>query len=210
MKIHTRQEWGAAPPENVTLANPKKWKGVVVHWFGSPRAVRRPDQVAGQLRGVQRAHQNGEFSDIAYNFAVDQWGRVWELRGLNRQTGANGTSQSNRDFCSVVVMIGKGDKPTPTALAALRATIIWLRSQGVGRVVRTHGSITGSECPGPHISEWIQRRAFETTRVAVRTRPAREPLDEVIELLEESAARKRGHRRIVEALRRLRAIRRGR
>jgi hypothetical protein len=208
VRIRPRAEWGAKPPENVTLADPKKWKGIVVHWFGSPRAVRRPDQVAGQLRGVQRSHMNGEFSDVAYNFGVDQWGRVWELRGLRRRTGANGTTRANREMCAVVVMIGAGDKPTPTALASLRALIGWLRTNGVGRQVVPHGSITGSECPGPHLRQWIGARAYEPAR-PVRKPVRADPLAEAERLIVESAAYKRRHPRIVRALERLRAFRRG-
>ena len=207
MNIRSRADWGARQPESVTLSDPKNLKGVVVHWFGSPKAVKRPEDVPAQLRGVQRAHQAGEFNDIAYNHGIDQWGRVWELRGFHRQTGANGNGQVNRDYAAVVVMIGEGDKPTATALASLRALIAEWRKQGAGREVRPHGSITGSECPGPHIRNWIQSKQYESRPPA---RPAPEPLDVVEELLRTSNDYKRGNRKVVEALKRLRAWRKDR
>ena len=69
--------------------------------------VRRP------LRSVQRTHQAGEFNDIAYNFGVCPHGSVYELRGWNRQTGANGTTRRTRR-CWRSYMAGTGDPLSQT------------------------------------------------------------------------------------------------
>jgi hypothetical protein len=201
MKIVKRSEWGARQPENVTLR--RAWKGVVVHWFGSPRGSKKHAGCPALLRSVQRSHQAGEFSDIAYNMAVCPHGTVYELRGLRVQTGANGTTQTNREYGSVVVMIGKGDRFTDEAKVALRLTLAHMRNQpNVGSQVRCHGEITGSECPGAEITRWVKEKRFTQRPPIVNT-----PLDEAIMLLEASSAFRDRHPRIVAALAKLRSLR---
>lgn len=210
MEIVRRSQWGARPPESVTPR--KRWKGVVVHWFGSPRAAKTHGGCPGLLRSVQRSHQAGEFNDIAYNLAVCPHGVVYEGRGLKAQTGANGTTAANRDYGSVVVMIGKGDRFTDEAKVALKLAIAHVRRQpNVGREVRRHGEFTGSECPGAEIGKWVKQKRYEP---APKPKPKKkvpvvvnEPLDVAIQLLEESSARRLGHPRIIRALNVLRSLR---
>jgi len=163
MKIRSRAEWGAAAPKRVSESTPSSWEGFVLHWFGSPRAVRWRVRVAAQLRSVQRGHlqhPTENYSDIAYSFAVDPWGDVWELRGWNRKAGANGNADANRRYGAIVAMIGEGDKPTPAQLASIAALIAEGRRRGVGSGVKPHGAITGSACPGPELRAWIARRGY--------------------------------------------------
>jgi N-acetyl-anhydromuramyl-L-alanine amidase AmpD len=64
--------------------------------------------------------------------------------------------------------------------------------------------------PGPAFPfrEYVQMvRAARKAQLDKQAPAVKAPLDEAIELLEESAARKRGHRRVVEALRILRRLR---
>lgn len=132
-----------------------------MHWFAIPRARPNHSECDDLLRSVQRAHQQGEFNDIAYNHGVCIHGTLYELRGFGVQTGANGTSASNRDYAAVVAMMGTGDKPTPAVYAGLKDLIRAWRVKGAGHQVRTHGSITGSQCPGPEITAWVKAGKFE-------------------------------------------------
>jgi hypothetical protein len=201
LKIVKRASWGARQPESVTLRGP--WKGVVVHWFGSPRGAKKHAGCPALLRSVQRSHQAGEFNDIAYNFGVCPHGVVYELRGLAVQTGANGTTQTNREYGAIVVMIGKGDKFTDEAKVALGLAIAHVRNEpDVGRQVRRHGEITGSECPGPDIGRWVKEKRYDKAPPIVNT-----PLEEAIALIEASAAFKNKHRRILLAWKKLTALR---
>lgn len=161
MTIVTRQQWGAAPPESVTKRQPSALAGVVVHWFASPRAKPNHSECDDLLRSVQRSHQGGEFNDIAYNHAVCPHGTLYELRGFGVQAGANGTSASNRDYAAIVAMMGTGDKPTPAVYEGLKDLIRAWRVKGAGHQVRTHGSITGSACPGPEITAWVKAGKYE-------------------------------------------------
>jgi hypothetical protein len=160
MRINPRSAWGALPPERLTRWNVRDLDGVVVHWFGIPKAVKKAADVPAQLRGVQRSHQAGEFSDIAYNFAVDPFGGIWELRGWDVQTGANGTADANRRFLAVVYAAGEGDPLTEAGAKSLGWIIRQAQLRGVGTEVRKHGSITGSACPGPAVGAWIDRKGW--------------------------------------------------
>lgn len=159
--IVRRSEWGALPPESVTLRDPTTLGGVVVHWFGSPRAAKTHAACPALLRAVQRAHMAGEFNDIAYNHLVCQHGVIFEGRGFGVQTGANGNRAVNEQYAAVCVMIGKGDHPAASALDELCAAIWLWRARGTGREVLRHGTITGSECPGPDIGAWVDREGYE-------------------------------------------------
>ncbi len=161
MEIVDRAGWGALPAESITKSDPKTLKGVVVHWFGIPKAASTHLNCPVLLRSVQRSHQAGEFSDIAYNHGVCPHGVVYELRGFYRQTGANGTSASNRDYGAVVYMAGEGDIPTAAGIQSLKWIIGEWRRLGAGREVLPHGKITGSKCPGPELSLWIERGGYE-------------------------------------------------
>jgi hypothetical protein len=112
-KIISRREWGAKPAESVTPWNPNDLFGVTVHWFGIPAAAPRHELCDDLVRSVQRAHQGGEFNDIAYNHLFCPHGFAYEGRGFDRQTGANGTTSANRHYAAVCYMGGRhGGKRT--------------------------------------------------------------------------------------------------
>jgi hypothetical protein len=159
--IVPRSKWGARPAKSFTPSDPKKLKGVCVHWFGSPKAVKDHKDCPALLRAVQRAHQAGEFSDVAYSHCVCQHGVVFAGRGFDRQTGANGNRKANREYAAVCAMIGEGDKPSGELKNALREVIAEWRARGAGKEVIRHGSITGSACPGPELGAWVNAKAYE-------------------------------------------------
>jgi hypothetical protein len=160
MVIHSRADWGAKPAESVTSRLPSSFKGIVVHWFGSPVAAKTHAGCPKLLRSVQAGHQAGEYNDIAYNLAVCPHGHCYELRGIRRQGGANGNTRTNQDFIAIVYMAGVGDPLTEPAEKALRELIHWAWGKGVGKIVKTHGSITGSACPGPPLTKWVKDKEY--------------------------------------------------
>lgn len=161
MKIVKRSEWGALAARSYLASDPKTLEGVVVHWFGSPRAAHNHKDCPALLRSVQRGHQAGEFNDIAYGHCVCPHGIVYEGRGFYRRTGANGTGLANLRYGSVVVMMGEGDKLTGEAKNAVAETIREYRRLGAGPKVLRHGEITGSACPGPELSAWVKAKGYE-------------------------------------------------
>src|SRR5690606_41011770 len=63
--------------------------------------------------GYRRQHVNGNgWKDIAYNVAVDQRGNVWTLRGVSKQSGANGTTAANRSHGAVLLLVGNNEQPS--------------------------------------------------------------------------------------------------
>lgn len=161
MRIVRRAEWGARQPEEQTFWQPDQLKGVTVHWFGSPTAADTHAGCDDLLRSVQRTHQAGEYSDIAYNHAVCPHGIVYELRGFSVKTGANGTTYANDNYAAVVYMAGTGDPLTDEGKAGLTFAIGEWRNRGSGRDVKPHGHWTGSTCPGPAVRAWLERKEYE-------------------------------------------------
>jgi hypothetical protein len=153
--IISRAGWGAKPAESVTPWNPASLLGICQHWFGSPKASAAHAGCDDLLRAVQRTHQAGEFNDIAYNFGVCPHGSVYELRGWNRQTGANGDDTANKTLLAVVYMAGVGDALTPNARDSLIALYNMAFAKGVGVKAVGHGTITGSECPGAPLRNFL-------------------------------------------------------
>jgi Mannosyl-glycoprotein endo-beta-N-acetylglucosaminidase len=163
VKFVSRKQWGAKAPKAVTKLSPTALAGVAVHWFGSPRAAKSHDGCAGLLRSVQNTHMSpgglgakDGGNDIAYNHAVCPHGHAFTLRGFGVQTGANGDSQSNRDFAAIVYMAGEGDPPPSDEVRALIADVIraW-QAKGAGPLVKPHQFFTGSDCPGPDLLDWV-------------------------------------------------------
>jgi hypothetical protein len=166
-----RSEWGAKPPRGYTTITPSNLFGVVVHWFGNPRAAGSHTLCAAQLRAVQATHMANVaegYNDIAYNIAVCNHGTAYELRGFNVRAGANGTTYANTNYGAVVVMIGEGDTPTAAALETLTNVIHEYRRRGASTQVRPHGDFTGSACPGPDLRAWIAEKKYERKMTAKR------------------------------------------
>jgi hypothetical protein len=163
VKFVSRSQWGAKPPKAVTKLSPSALAGVAVHWFGKPRAAKSHDGCASLLRSVQNTHMGpgglgvkGGGNDIAYNHAVCPHGEAFTLRGFGVQTGANGDSESNRDYAAIVYMAGEGDPPPSDEVLQVIADVIraW-QAKGAGPLVKPHRFFTGSSCPGPELLKWV-------------------------------------------------------
>lgn len=165
-----RAGWGARPPKSRTPWDVSKLDGICQHWFGSPKAATSHAGCDDLLRGVQNAHMApgglgvpAGGSDIAYNIAVCPHGTVYELRGWDTQTGANGSSDANRRFLAVVYMAGTGNTLTVKGKAALKKVYEEAFRRGVGVKAVGHGSLTGSECPGPSVRAWLASGQWKPT-----------------------------------------------
>jgi len=157
MRLTDRSDWGAGPPESSpTPWDVKQLDGICQHWFGSPKAADTHAGCDDLLRSVQRTHQAGEYNDIAYNIGVCPHGEAYELRGWNVRTGANGTTDANSRFLAVVYMAGEGDGLTAKGKETLEAVYADAFKRGVAVKAITHGSITGSACPGPAVKRWLE------------------------------------------------------
>lgn len=168
-----RRAWTSEPAAAPALLVPSEVRGLAVHWDGPPvpAAVERADRdaVALFLRGVRRFHMAPPrgWSDIAYQFAVDQAGRRWELRGWTRRSGANGDTDPNRHYGAVVALIGEGQTPTPAMLAGLAdARADFRRHYPRATALRTHNDVRPdpTACPGPDLTRWVRAGGPNTPR----------------------------------------------
>jgi hypothetical protein len=143
-------------------------EGLAFHWPGMDDPISGRRAVAAALRGWQDYHIDGRgWSDIAYQVAIDQDGDRWTLRGLNRQSGANGDADLNRRFGAVLLILAPGERPTPAMVAEVRRVVRDHRRRFPrSRRLVGHGDIRpgGTACPGPIVSRLIESGAFEPRR----------------------------------------------
>ena len=147
-----RSRWTRGDSPAVPV-KPSELEGVAIHDPGTPETIGRADEdsIARRLEGYRVMHVRDKgWRDIAYNVAVDQSGRVWVLRGISRQSGANGTSAANRAYGAVLVMVGNNEEPTPECIAAVQYAIRLYDVRFPGRIrrVRPHSAFKQTSCPG--------------------------------------------------------------
>jgi hypothetical protein len=137
--------------------------GVACHWPGTDAKLvgLSESQVASQLRGWQNYHMDVKgWSDIAYGVAISWQGVVWDLRGLDCRTAANGGTQSNADYTACLWILGAGDKPTDAMIQAFRdwRTTRLLRRYPGATAVKTHNDVraASTECPGAAVTALVR------------------------------------------------------
>ena len=137
-------------------------KVAFVHHSESPNGY-GAGQVPSILRSIFVYHRYVRgFFDIAYNFAVDAFGRIWEARaGGNDQAviGAHAGGYNQESTGMVVLGSFMAVAPPPAALVALARLLAWkLALHGVpafGRVpvqVAVDGASYTPYAPGAHVS----------------------------------------------------------
>jgi len=159
-----RSAWTSTAAAGVTLTG-DRLLGVAVHWPGTTSdTIGDPGQagIAERLRHYRDYHVNTRgWSDIGYNLAIDQAGRVWMLRTTSwrgNRVGAHCASASNpdanREYVGVLLLLGDREPPTPAMIGAF---VHWRRNHFLtgwpGRGdLRGHGDVAGAQtaCPGPY------------------------------------------------------------
>lgn len=125
--ISLRSAWGARPPTAAPTLT-ADLKAAVVHHSVNGNTYAAGD-VPAMLRSIQAYHQdvNG-WSDFAYNFAVDRFGRVWEGRGGGTvQVVLGGHSQGFNTGTVGVVVLGDftSASVSSAALEGVAQVIAW-------------------------------------------------------------------------------------
>lgn len=174
MKFVPRSEWGARAPRSTTGLNAKQ---VTIHWAGTPSGNPVHDQCDNVVRSFQAYHMDGHgWADIAYNLIVCAHGYVYEGRGRNTKSAANGDSNSNSASYAICYLLGKGEPFTEAAKAAINEAALYLVPSGPSWTF--HRRWTGSECPGDTIIAWVKAGHPGTPKPAPPAVPAPEE-DEV-------------------------------
>lgn len=158
----SRSAWGARPARpGPGRLDPRKVRGMVLHWPAMEKQLRGVKAVSAALRSWQAFHMDDHgWSDIAYQEAIDQDGNSYVLRGLWRQSAANGDSDVNEEFGAILLVLAPGEHPSAAMLRTLRRRIarhreVFPRS----RTIYGHNDVRPepTACPGPIVSDLIER-----------------------------------------------------
>ena len=127
MAYYSRSSWTSAGKGGTVLKGTgRTMTTIYIHYPGSGGTIGRASVAStkSRLEGYRRQHKNvNGWADIAYNLAVDQSGNVWELRGIDRQSGANGGTASNRSGQAILVLVGNNEKPTAECVAGIKDAV---------------------------------------------------------------------------------------
>lgn len=148
--VVTRQQWGARPPSQPYIKLALPTPVVYIHHAGAEVDFEE------DVRGIQNFHMGTRgWRDIAYNFLVDDDGRIYVGRGYGNQGGAN-LGADNSFSHSICAMGNYENRPVP---AALEDSIIWLLEQGSALGFWKTNDIRGhrdeldaqTDCPGRYL-----------------------------------------------------------
>lgn len=126
------------------------WTGGIQHWTVNDWEQdhsRCADQAKAIVDYLERTPGVGP-----YNFLICHHGGRFTGRGWDRQSGANGTSETNRTRLAAAYISRPGLPLTAAAKRAFRD--LWAEADVLGEV-DPHRTITGSECPGDEAIAWI-------------------------------------------------------
>jgi LysM repeat protein len=156
--------WGRIVRPNAPRMRDGQVTEMTVHYTGAPRVGRSPDQIAAFIKSIERNHlgRGPSMSAVGYNFAIDKFGRIWELRGWDYKNAANGTSSNNYSF-SVCLLIGVEDnQPTNEMIRALQE-LYRLGCERFKRrlAVKGHQEHKPTACPGPAIMALIRANTIQ-------------------------------------------------
>lgn len=162
MTVLSRSAWTTA--KNQAPAIKRDQTEIYLHYPGQPGAIGRGSvaATAQRLRNYRLMHTRGQYSEIAYNWAVDQDGRIWELRG-KRQCGGNGGQTTNRRGQAILVLTGNTEQPTEDCIRGINECIAMIRDwQPTARTIRGHRESfeASTVCPGEPIMRLIKAGAF--------------------------------------------------
>lgn len=162
-EILSRSHWTHHANGAVQIKQPQT--AVYIHYPGPGSTIGRDSKqgIIGRLQSIREDHLNNEqegYKEIAYNWAVDQVGRNWELRG-KRQAGGNGTTAANRSGQAILCIIGQYETPTPELIRGVNELIAYIREwQPTNKDVYGHRDAIQTQCPGEKLYALIQEGAF--------------------------------------------------
>lgn len=178
-----RKDWTTAPPRFSQIVLMNGIGRITVHHSAGLTETDAWNPTAAQLEGIREFHSGTRpadrgWADIAYHFAVDRAGRVWQARPLVYQ-GAHARQHNEHNLG--IVLLGDFEVQSPSAaqLVSLGLFIGFVRRlYGVplGQVF-THGELVETECPGKALQEFMNRQRTEAAAgegvawTAAATRP---------------------------------------
>ncbi|MGH3998841.1 MAG: N-acetylmuramoyl-L-alanine amidase [Pseudonocardiaceae bacterium] len=162
-KYVSRAGWGARPRGATPSTHPiGSTSGVTLHWEGPHMGSFAHSQCDNKVRSIEAFHRDTrDWADIAYNALVCPHGYVYEGRGVNTMSAANGNSTTNGAWYAVCYLGGERDPFTTDAKKAFVEAVQWLRSEGnAGSRVNGHRDHKATACPGDTIYAWLKAANF--------------------------------------------------
>jgi hypothetical protein len=151
MKIISRTGWRARAPRSRITTTWAKRTEFVVHYSQGP-----PTQTVRKIQDFHMDDPEHRWTDIGYNFLVDQDGTVYEGRGwlvIGAQAHKHNTTGIG------VCFIGRDGDVTAAAKASIR-NLYDMACAKAGRTLlqRGHGQLSGNstDCPGKQLLAWVR------------------------------------------------------
>jgi hypothetical protein len=148
---------------DLRLRIPHRITHVTLHHTGSPEALRRDEDPAAKLRGLQSwgaAERN--WWDVPYHYLLDLDGRVFEGRDWHFQGETNTTYDPGGHF--LISMIGNYDKQEPSVqqLEAIADLMAWAVKRFEVPLDRIggHYNYADSGCPGKYLRRYLEDGTF--------------------------------------------------
>ena len=168
IKWVSRKDWGAIKVPPGSLSPSGKEKGVKIHYTGGTMPAIEHSQCDDKMRGFQKQHMNDKkegWTDIAYNLAVCQHGYVFEGRGAEHMSGANGKGR-NTDHYAVLAFVGNKGYVTPLddMIDGLRDAIAYLRKKGAGNEILGHRDGYDTDCPGDALEKLVKNGSLDPSK----------------------------------------------
>lgn len=181
MAYYSRSSWTSAGKGGTVLKGTgRTMTTIYIHYPGSGGTIGKASVAStkSRLEGYRKQHKNGNgWADIAYNVAVDQSGNVWELRGIDRQSGANGGTASNRSGQAILVLVGNNEAPTAECVAGIKDAVRRIRAvHPKAKTIRGHQQSpdASTACPGAHLMKLVRSGGLEPG-ASVPSAPAPKP-----------------------------------
>nr|WP_246308831.1 N-acetylmuramoyl-L-alanine amidase [Kineosphaera limosa] len=200
-QIRPRSEWATGrPPKKRPTREDVRF--LLVHHTQTPN-TERPASIPGRLRGMYDFHtREKDWPDLAYNFLVDPFGRIWEGRAGSLAGPVRGDATGgSQGFAQLCCFIGdhRATPPTREAMAAMTSLLAWLTVRdGVdlseGRTVRfvsrgsnrwprgktvttdpvaAHRDMSRTDCPGDALYPLVRSQLLPGARRLAAGAPAR-------------------------------------
>ena len=161
MNIIDQHQWGSSLIYDDGDLN-GEWdpRYVIVHWGGLTSERDTFEKATATLRGWQAYHlrKDPPWQDIAYNYAIDELGNMYRLRGENHGGHTSGTDPvTGKSWSTVgvgIVWIGgqsDEDGPSPAARATMDR---YTRERGLP-VLGHQETGKATACPGQDWLDWI-------------------------------------------------------
>ncbi len=139
------------------------WQGrerIVLHFPGEAVVGNDASQELHQQQLTHMRNKKEGYCDIAYNFAISREGSIYELRGWDVRSGANGKRDSNAKDLAVTVLIASGEEVPEAAITAIRSFLVEARARGWQGALVPHSAIIPTGCPGKAIKKLIEDKVI--------------------------------------------------